>query len=256
MKLNLVPARTGLKWVREGVQTFFRQPLALVGLFFMYMAFMLVASQIPLVGVVLAGVLVPGATLGLMAATQEATRGKFPMPSILISAFKAGKQRLRAMLTLGVMYTLLSLLASSIAALITPVDMPARGPQANTAVLLALLLHLPLVLAFWHAPALVHWHGVPPVKSVFFSLVACLRNGGAFIVYAIAWAVLIMLMGVVIALGAMAVGSAEAARVIMLPFAFLMAAMISTSLFFTFRDSFVATDPAPGDAETPEATPS
>jgi hypothetical protein len=256
MKLNLVPARTGFKWVREGIQTFFRQPLALVGLFFMYMAFMLVASQIPLVGVLLAGILVPGATLGQMAATQEAARGKFPMPSILISAFKAGKQQLRAILMLGVMYTVLSLLASSIAALVTPANVPAGGSQANTAVLLALLLHLPLVLMFWHAPALVHWHGVPPVKSVFFSFVACMRNIGAFVVYAISWTVLIMLMGVVIALAATAIGSAEAARVVMLPFAFLMAAMISTSLYFTFRDSFVATDPTPDADPDTAATPS
>ncbi len=29
MKLNIVPARTGLVWVKLGVSTFFRQPLAL-----------------------------------------------------------------------------------------------------------------------------------------------------------------------------------------------------------------------------------
>ena len=42
----------------------------------------------------LALALLPAATLGLMAATQEATKGKFPMPSILISAFRAGNQRM------------------------------------------------------------------------------------------------------------------------------------------------------------------
>jgi len=76
------------------------------------------------------------------------------------------------------------------------------------------------------------------------------------VVYAISWTVLIMLMGVVIALAATAIGSAEAARVVMLPFAFLMAAMISTSLYFTFRDSFVATDPTPDADPDTAATPS
>ena len=33
MKLNIVPARTGIQWVKLGIQTFFRQPLALSGLF-------------------------------------------------------------------------------------------------------------------------------------------------------------------------------------------------------------------------------
>ena len=106
MKLNLVPARTGLTWVKLGIRTFFKQPLAMTGLFFMFMAVLSVASLLPFVGSVLALALLPAATLGLMAATLESTRGKFPMPSILISAFRAGQQRKRAMLVLGVLYAL------------------------------------------------------------------------------------------------------------------------------------------------------
>ena len=44
MKLNIVPPRTGLAWVRAGMRTFLRQPLALSGLFFMYMAVVMVIS--------------------------------------------------------------------------------------------------------------------------------------------------------------------------------------------------------------------
>ena len=50
MKLNIVPARTGILWVKLGVQTFLKQPLALTGLFFMYMAAVLLISQIPFLG--------------------------------------------------------------------------------------------------------------------------------------------------------------------------------------------------------------
>ena len=113
------------------------------------------------------------------------------------------------------------------------------------AVLLTLLLHLPLFLMVWHAPALVHWHGVPPVKSLFFSVVACLRNAGAYLVYGLVWCGLVTVLGMVIALAATLTGNAQVASVVMLPFAFLMAAMMSTSLYFTFRDSFVATEAAP-----------
>ena len=38
MKLNVVPALTGVIWVRLGIKTFWRQPVALSGLFFMFMA--------------------------------------------------------------------------------------------------------------------------------------------------------------------------------------------------------------------------
>lgn len=37
MKLQLVPARQGLVWVRNGLRVFARQPLAMTGLFFMFM---------------------------------------------------------------------------------------------------------------------------------------------------------------------------------------------------------------------------
>ena len=52
----------------------------------------------------LALALLPAATLGLMAAAREASAGKFPMPTVLASAFRAGKERLTAMLQLGAYY--------------------------------------------------------------------------------------------------------------------------------------------------------
>ena len=50
MKLHLVPALTGITWVKLGVKTFFRQPLALSGLFFMFMAVVSVVSLVPVIG--------------------------------------------------------------------------------------------------------------------------------------------------------------------------------------------------------------
>jgi hypothetical protein len=38
MKLNIAPASTGMTWVRLGIKTFMQQPLAMSGLFFLYMA--------------------------------------------------------------------------------------------------------------------------------------------------------------------------------------------------------------------------
>ncbi|MGC3984262.1 MAG: BPSS1780 family membrane protein [Pseudorhodoferax sp.] len=132
MNLNIVPARTGAQWVREGIQTFFRQPLALVGLFFMYMAVMLIVSQLPGIGVLLAGVLVPASTLGLMAATREAAQGRFPMPTVLASAFRAGQQRMKAMLVLGLAYAVLSMLVSLLVSAMLPTpEAPAPAGHAR-----------------------------------------------------------------------------------------------------------------------------
>jgi hypothetical protein len=169
MKLNIVPARAGIAWVKLGISTFFKQPLALGGLFFMFMAVVSLATIVPLVGSAIALALLPAATLGLMVATQEATKGKFPMPLVLASAFRAGQERMRAMLILGAMYAIGFLLIMAftmvfdggqfarlylVGGKITPELLNDAGFQ--TASLVGMALYIPLSLLFWHAPALVH----------------------------------------------------------------------------------------------------
>lgn len=251
MKLNIVPARTGVQWFKQGVRTFFKQPLALSGLFFMFMAVMSVLTLVPVIGNVLALALLPGATLGLMAATEETIKGKFPMPTVLLSAFRAGRQQLRAMVTLGLLYAVGFLLVLGISATVDGGkfahlyliggSMTAETLQESdfeSAVVLAMALYIPLSLLFWHAPALVYWHGIAPVKSLFFSMVACMRNFWAFTVYSLVWLGAFVAMGMVVAVIAALTDSPEAMSTIIFPVAMLMAAMFFTSIFFTFRDCF------------------
>ncbi|MDB5912025.1 MAG: putative rane protein [Ramlibacter sp.] len=243
MKLNIVPARTGILWVKLGMQTFLKQPLALTGLFFMYMAAVLVLSVVPVVGQMLAAMLVPAATLGLMAATAEAASGRFPMPTVLLSAFRAGKQRGRAMLVLGVIYMVASLLVTQLGKLLAgaPPAVEPQNPQVDPVMLIVMLLHFPLVVLFWHAPALVHWHGVTPAKSLFFSVVACFRNIGAMLVYGFTWLLVFLIVGFLFSTIGMLLGGVAVARTVMMPTVLLLVTMFSSSLYFTFRDSFEAT---------------
>lgn len=269
MKLNIVPASTGITWVKLGVKTFLQQPLAMSGLFFLYMAVGTLLTLVPVLGPILAPIIVPAATLGLMAGTQEALKGKFPMPTVLISAFRAGRQRMRAMLVLGVLYAAACLLLVMVIPLLVdaPPPLPAGAgreammtPQYQLAMMknmsVTLLLYFPILVLFWHAPALVHWHGVSPVKSLFFSVVACARNAGAFVMYGLGWAGLFLCLVTVLGLVGSLAGSVELAATAMLPVLLILPAMISTSIYFTFRDSFVATPPddSPGSAEDAENT--
>ena len=252
MKLHIVPARQGVVWVRQGIQAFFRQPLALIGLFFMFMAVMSVATLIPYIGAVLALALLPAATLGLMAAARETTLGKFPMPLILISAFRAGRQRMRAMMVLGLLYATGFLAVMGISALFdggqfaslylvggSITDAMLSSGDFLTAMWVAMALYLPLSILFWHAPGLVHWHGVSPVKSLFFSAVACLRNIGAYTVYSLVWMGIFLLGGLLVAVLAGLSGSATLVASVMLPLALLIVAMFFASIYFTFNDSFL-----------------
>ena len=266
MKLNIVPARTGVTWVKLGIKTFLQQPLAMSGLFFMFMALLSVATLVPLIGSALALALLPAATLGLMAATQEATKGKFPMPLILISAFRAGKQQLRSMMVLGALYALGFLALMGISSLVDGGDfaklylmggkiteeMVMKG-SFQAAMWVTLALYLPLSLLFWHAPALVHWHGVSPVKSLFFSLMACYKNRGALTVYGLAWMGIFMGSIIVVTLIASILGNPAFAGLAMFPIALIMMAMFFTSIYFTFRDSFAVELPDAEISETPPA---
>jgi hypothetical protein len=263
MKLNLVPARTGLLWVKLGFKTYFRQPLALSGLFFMFMALLSIASLVPFVGTALTLALLPATTLGLMAATKEATTGKFPMPLILVSAFRAGRQQRRAMVILGVLYAGGFLALMGISMLIDGGQFAkffllggsaTRDPAMQEIVSqtdfqismwITMALYLPLSLMFWHAPALVHWHGVSPVKSLFFSFIACCKNWAAMTVYGLAWSAVFAGGMMLVMLISALLGNATFAAAALFPMMLMMMALFFTSVFFTFRDSFTDTDSDP-----------
>jgi hypothetical protein len=251
MKLQIVPARRGIQWVKLGIQTFFKQPLALAGLFFMFLALMSILSLLPVIGSLIALALLPGVTLGLIAATREAAAGKFPMPLMLLTAFRAGRQQLRAMLILGALYAVGFVLVLALTALIDGGNFAKiyllggsmsaellQDTDFQLAMLTASALYLPLSLMFWHAPALVHWHGIAPVKSLFFSFIACMRNFWAFTVYGLVWMGVFLGFGVTIAAVAGLLGNAQVVATLLYPAAMLMAASFFTSIYFTFIDSF------------------
>ena len=106
---------------------------------------------------------------------------------------------------------------------------------------------------FWHAPALVHWHDVSPIKALFFSFIACVKNFAAMVVYFFMWLAVFSLGGLVLTLLAIATGSESAVSFVMLPAALLMAAMFFTSIYFTFKDSFItpSTTLTPSNPSTP-----
>ena len=259
MQLNIVPARTGALWVKLGIQTFFKQPLALAGLFFMFMALMTVASLVPYAGFAMAMTLLPAATLGLMAATRQAEAGRFPMPVMLLVAFRAGRPEARAMLLLGALYSLGFLTAMGASWLIdggvfarvylggeTLTSEVILASEFQTAMWVFICVHFPLSLLFWHAPALVHWHGMAPVKSLFFSIVACGRNIWAYAVFGLMWLMVLILAVFGVTAVATLAGSPALATSLLFPVLMIIASMFFTSLYFTFRDSF---SPAPDDKD-------
>ena len=251
MQLNIVPARTGLNWARQGIRTFWRQPLAMSGLFFLFMAVVSLVSIVPVIGGALALVLLPALTLGMMAATEAAEDQRFPMPGLLFAALKSGAQR-KGMLQLGAWYALGFLIIMGTSTLVdggtfarvylTGANMSpevVNSASFQAALWVSMVLYIPLAMMFWHAPALVHWQGVAPVKSLFFSFVACWRNLGAFMVYVAAWFGLFIGVALVSMLATSLLGDPSLLMAILMPAGLMVAAMFFTSMVYSVRDCFL-----------------
>lgn len=280
MKLQIVPASTGVQWVQAGLRTFKRQPMALCALFTTYLLCLTLISTISQIFSVIPGIgsfltllgplvalgLLPAISLTMMVAASEAAHGRRPQLSLLLVAFRGNSSRTRAMIELGVFYVLGLLLIIGLSALFdggsfaniylgrTPLTKEiAETDGFQTAMLACMILYLPLSLLFWHAPSLVYWHHVPPVKAMFFSIVACLRNLGAFVIYFLAWmavaiclaVVMSLLIGLLSAVLPMGLGFMNSLSLMM---AVLLITPFFTSIVFTFRDCFAPPDTSDQDS--------
>jgi len=193
MKLNVVKARTGSLWVRQGIRNFWRQPLALGGLFLLFIALASMASMLSSGGSFLGLMFVPVGSLGLLAAAREAALARFPMPPMLVIGFTNGAAQSKKMIAMGFLYALLFCFILVMSTFFDNGEfarMYMSGSSMNeehllddhfqTAALFYLLIYLPLSTLFWHSPALMHWHAQYLAKFFFFSFMVFWENWRAF----------------------------------------------------------------------------
>ena len=268
MKLRLVPASTGRLWVREGLSAFRKQPMAFVSLFMLFSGAVMLLSLLPVVGDVLAVMLGPAMTLAIMAATEQVAHAPAQAPAgaspalrpsamLFAAALAAVRKSARALAQLGLLYALLVLGLGALATLVagnpfaeaftadgTPRPEVFQTARFQVGVLVRMLFYLPAALAFWHAPALVHWHQVSGVKSLFFSLVACWRNMAALTVFGLIWAALVLaatlVLGVLSLMLSAVTGPLALGAALMMGGSLVLSAAFLASTWFTFRDSFDA----------------
>ena len=193
-QVRTLPASAGWTWMREALALYWRQPFAFTALVILYtMALMLVAN-VPLLGLPIAGVLVPFGTIGLTLAGKVAEKGGMPLPRLLLDGFRAGPQRgplLRLGLVHAAMVLALVLIASVFAmddlrnwkvtdGQLDPVSVSQNIPW--DALTVTGLLYTPVLMLTWFSPQLVAWHRQPITKAMFFSFFACWRNKWPFAV--------------------------------------------------------------------------
>jgi len=187
MDARRLPARHGVLWLLGGFALFRRHPPLLTALTFGYLLALIVVNLIPTIGPFLWPLLLPTLSVMLGNGCRAVERGQFFSSETLgtgIGAQRVGLLRLGGLHLFG--SSLLVLAAGAI--LGEPINL-ADGLDPAEAMALAgdfaviFLLASPLLLAFWFAPLLTAWDGVSAGKSLFFSLVACVRNWRAFTLY-------------------------------------------------------------------------
>ena len=266
MKLQLVPARQGALWVRQGFAVFLRQPMGFAGLFAVFLFTMFLFAWIPLIGPPLLLVLLPLGSLGFMIATRRVLDGRFPLPRAFIEPLRAGRPRLIAIVKLGLIYAastslilwlsdlvdggaLDALMETQTSKASTPDQVATRlaDPRLEIGVLMRFGLLALLAVPFWHAPALVHWSGQGAAKSLFFSTVACWRNKGAFIVYSATWLAVLLVFALLANLVFGVIGRPQLVPFVAMPASLIFSTVFYASLYFTFADCF---EPSPADIGT------
>ena len=256
MQALTLPAAQGWRWLSDGFRLFRKNHLMLTFLVISYWMLMALVNIIPVLGTVITTLCIPAFSVSLMNACRNIDRAAPLTPQLLFSGFH---NNLRALLMLGAIYlaATVAILADSaladdgaLMAMMLAGQKPDAEVVANGSLLfaaqIALLLLCPLVMAYWYAPVLAGWHGLPPVKALFFSFVACLRNWRAFLVYSLSIGILATLVPALI-IGVLAALLPDGASLVMVAMSILAVLVLAPTLFASFyvsyRDVFVNIDP-------------
>lgn len=253
------PAAAGLFWLTRGFQLVRRRPAALIALVSAYWFVVLFLSALPYVGTLLASVLMPALSVGVMNACRRAEAGELPRLDLLISALRDDARRSQSLFALGALYLALSLVVlyltslvdgGTLLHLITGRPVSAEELQATEFQLasqFALVLMAPILMAWWYAPMLVSWHRLAIGKALVFSFIAVWRNWKAFFVYGLATLAfgLPLLYLAALAMSGAAIGAASGVQILFLLGILLLAPVYFASFYYTYRDVFVSADDQP-----------
>ncbi len=266
MQIKPLRAAAGWRWVGDGFRLLRRQPIALLAIVFLNLMLLSLSVLIPLVGTVAPLVLTPALMVGLMHAVRAVDAGRMPSPGLLFAGFRdAGGTAWRPLLVLGAFNAAATLVALGLAALadggalmkLATGQTPADDPAANEASLLYaalvfVLVYTPVQMALWYAPLLTAWHRVPPLKALFFSFVAVLRNKAAFAVYALAWFALAFVASLGIRmLDAAFSNSPVLLSMLLSPLSLLLITAVYCSFWVTYRDAVADAVGASADPALP-----
>ncbi len=235
-----VDADHGWSWITRAFQDHFRQaPGPWIGAFVFLAVIGMLLSLIPFLGGLINAVLGPIFLGGLMYGAQCQSQGQRIEFNHLFAGFSNNTGRLAAvggLYLLGILLTTIvamiigGILGALLAAGMDPqafeagdpnATMAAMGPVMVIVMLIALAAFVPIVMAYWFAPALVMLDDMKPVDAMKLSFQGCWRNIVPFLLY-----------------GLISIGLAIVALLPLGLGIFILSPVLMASMYTAYRDIF------------------
>lgn len=228
---SAVPGRHGWDWIVGGFRFFRANPWAWILALLALLAISMVAGLVPFVGGLVVSVLATLFAGGLMLGVREQAEGRPFRVEHLFAGFSNNPGQLGliavlylagtlaiVILTAAVMLVTVGPLLSSLQPEAAPAAVPAAmfellGPAMLIPILVGALFLIPLMMAYFFAPALVVLDGLPATTAMRLSFSGCLKNIMPFLLYGLVSLVLLVLGAIPFGLGLLVVAPVFAASI-------------------------------------------
>lgn len=217
-------AGQGAAWIGSAWRLLMNAPLMWLAAMLLMLAMSTVLNMIPVLGSLLGLLLAPSFSVGVLAFGQSHARRGSADIGQLFAGFQG--DRVGALMIMSLLFMALMMLAAIALMGFLALALGGAGLMGSlsseeslrAAVLggggLILMLGLLIFLlgmmvataAYWFAPGLIYFAGLNPVDAMKESLLACLHNWAAFLVYSLAAAGLLLLGSIPFGLGLLVVG--------------------------------------------------
>jgi len=213
MEVRQVDGKQGWQWIVSGFLLFRRVPLVWILLCTTLLLIAATLALIPVAGQFIFTLLSPVFLAGLMIGCRTLERGGQLEMAHLLAGFRSTATPL---VTIGGVYLVGQVLIVGAAMLVggeTMRDLLIAGRRVDenelqevmssslSALLVALSLSIPLMMAAWFAPLLVIFKNMPPLEAMRISFFACVKNIVAFQIYGFILVVLTIIATIPYGLG-------------------------------------------------------
>ena len=226
-----VPSGRGSAWWSEGWRLFVAAPGPWIAITVIFVVLIVMIAFIPIIGSVATTLLAPVFAGGVFTGCRSLDRGGGLTVGHLFASFS---DRLGPLIIVGVIYLIASfaivvvvaacmiatLGVGGISSLISGDPFQASwalltsiGLGALLALLIGVLLGIPLLMAYWYAPALVVFRNEEPLAAMKTSFTACLINMLPMLVYSLLGLVFAIVASIPLGLGWLVLGPVLVASV-------------------------------------------